>query len=307
MDETKNAATSESCWEYMSTDREEDGIRYLDVKEPGGFIYTAAGVDMQTGRVFYSDTRAQSDIYAQAEIQELVKIAQDTHPYSIERLEVLLIGAVAHEVYEAESGEGLSAASDNLTAMGFTREEMRFFGLPDEVPEGNVGSDIMRQIGVYDFRGQVDITDPCYNRSVWCRINNLKIANGKYLCAIRERDEGEWGIRVSTIGIYSLEFPVPDPNQMKCIGNIGVDAGLAGFFHHKKNFNEDEWTQFCNKLYPIAKPHDRAWIDYGGFFSSSGFGDGSYDVYAYYGTEDNQITALEIRFLDDEDEDDEGC
>lgn len=305
MNETQNATPSGSCWEYMSTDRQEDGIRYLDVKEPGGFIYTAAGIDMQTGKVFYSDVRAQSDIYAQARIQELVKIAQDMHPYNLERLETLLTGTVMYAVNDTESGEGLSAATDNLTSMGFTRDEMRFFGLPDEIPEGNIGNDIMRKVGVYDFRGRVDITDPCYNRAVWCRINNVKIAKGEYICAIRERDEDEFGIRVSTIGIYSMAFPIPNPDQMTCIGSIGVDAGLAGFFHHKKNFSDDEWAAFCNKIYPVGKPHDRAWIDYDGFFSSSGFGDGGYDVFEYRGTEDNQVTALEIRFLDDED--DEGC
>lgn len=28
------------------------------------------------------------------------------------------------------------------------------------------------KIGVMDFHGSVDITDPCYNKDVWCRITN---------------------------------------------------------------------------------------------------------------------------------------
>ena len=33
-----------------------------------------------------------------------------------------------------------------------------------------------------DFHGSVDITDPCYNRDVWCRMTDVKIRNGVYTC-----------------------------------------------------------------------------------------------------------------------------
>lgn len=36
------------------------------------------------------------------------------------------------------------------------------------------------KIGVMDFHGSVDITDPCYNKDVWCRMNNVKISEGEY-------------------------------------------------------------------------------------------------------------------------------
>lgn len=32
------------------------------------------------------------------------------------------------------------------------------------------------KIGVMDFHGSVDITDPCYDKDVWCRMNNVKIS-----------------------------------------------------------------------------------------------------------------------------------
>ena len=35
------------------------------------------------------------------------------------------------------------------------------------------------KIGVMDFHGSVDITDPCYNKDVWCRMNNVKISEGE--------------------------------------------------------------------------------------------------------------------------------
>ena len=37
-----------------------------------------------------------------------------------------------------------------------------------------------KKIGTMDFHGSVDITDPCYNRDVWCRMTDVKIRNGVY-------------------------------------------------------------------------------------------------------------------------------
>lgn len=39
-----------------------------------------------------------------------------------------------------------------------------------------------KKIGTMDFHGSVDITDPCYNRDVWCRMTDVKIRNGVYTC-----------------------------------------------------------------------------------------------------------------------------
>ena len=38
------------------------------------------------------------------------------------------------------------------------------------------------KIGTMDFHGSVDITDPCYNRDVWCRMTDVKIRKGVYTC-----------------------------------------------------------------------------------------------------------------------------
>ena len=40
------------------------------------------------------------------------------------------------------------------------------------------------KIGVMDFHGSVDITDPCYDKDVWCRMNNVKISEGEYACYV---------------------------------------------------------------------------------------------------------------------------
>lgn len=153
-----------------------------------------------------------------------------------------------------------------------------------------------KKLGIMDFRGSVDITDPCYNRDVWCRMNDVKIKEGNYTCMVwYQTDKGEYDGKpysykvVGIIGIY-LDGVVPAQKAMKEIGSIGVDAGLAGFFHHKPDYDDAAWAEFCDRV-----SHGDAWMIENGFYSSSGYGDGGYGVFAYQ--QDGEIRALEIRFL----------
>lgn len=153
-----------------------------------------------------------------------------------------------------------------------------------------------KKIGTMDFHGSVDITDPCYNKDVWCRMNNVKIKEGKYTCIIwHQNDKGEHDGKpycykmVGVIGIY-LDGVIPAQKSMKEIGSIGVDAGLAGFFHNKPDYDDEAWNALCDRAC-----HGDAWITEDGFYSSSGYGDGCYGVYAQ--EQDCEIVALEIRFL----------
>lgn len=153
-----------------------------------------------------------------------------------------------------------------------------------------------KKIGVKDFHGSVDITDPCYSRDVWCRMNDVKIKEGDYTCIVwYQNEKAEHGGRlhsynvVGIIGIY-LDGVIPPQKAMEEIGSIGVDAGLAGFFHNKPDYDNGAWADFCDRV-----SHGDAWLTEDGFFSSSGHGDGGYGVFAH--KVDGEIVALEIRFL----------
>ena len=87
-----------------------------------------------------------------------------------------------------------------------------------------------------------------------------------------------------------LGTPVVIENKAGASGSIGVDAGLAGFFHNKPDYSDEAWSKFCDRI-----RHGDAWLTEDGFYSSSGYGDGCYGVYAY--KQDGEITALEVRFL----------
>lgn len=154
-----------------------------------------------------------------------------------------------------------------------------------------------KKIGIKDFHGSVDVTDPCYSKDVWCRLNDVKISEGEYVCyAWYHTDEGKYSdgtpysyTLVGAIGIYR-NGDIPRQKDMEEIGSIGVDAGLAGFFHNKPDYSDEEWGAFCDRI-----RHGDAWLTEDGFYSSSGYGDGCYGVYAY--KQNGEITALELRFL----------
>lgn len=125
----------------------------------------------------------------------------------------------------------------------------------------------------------------------WCEDKD-----GDYTCMVwYHTDKGELDGKpysykmVGIIGIY-LDGIIPPQKGMKEIGSIGVDAGLAGFFHNKPDYSDNAWTKFCDRI-----SHGDAWLMEDGFYSSSGYGDGCYGVYAQ--KTDGEITALEIRFL----------
>lgn len=133
-------------------------------------------------------------------------------------------------------------------------------------------------VGTMRLDNRVDITDPCYDKEVWCR-TTIECEPGEYTGYVIISDEGEWGKRVASIGIYK-DDEVKDLDSMECIGDIGVDAGLAGFFNDKPDFPDNEWMEFLRES-GVYNADGKNYYDCGyGLFSQSGYGDGGYDVYA---------------------------
>ena len=157
-------------------------------------------------------------------------------------------------------------------------------------------------VGIHKFGGKVDITDPCYDRDVWCRINDVEIVPGEYECYADIWDNSQtsgWGDRVARIGIRLVGS---NETEFEQIGTIGVDAGMAGIFEGKPDYGDDAWSDFCDSL--GFSRNEMVWTKDIGFFSNSGFGDGEYPVFAAYDKSDN-VVALEICFISDYEEDEE--
>ena len=159
--------------------------------------------------------------------------------------------------------------------------------------------------------GLVDITDPCYNKDVWCRMNGVKVSPGEWLCTAFSGKDKCFGKRVWVCQIFSSDpkhFRLRSLANMyrdgwKEIGTIGVDAGLAGFFASKPDFNDTEWEDLCDWMHDkdvmctsVLNSFNKCPVPVEGFWTSSGVGDGCYPVLAYR-DEEGTIVGLEIRFL----------
>lgn len=140
----------------------------------------------------------------------------------------------------------------------------------------------------------VKVTDPCYAKNVWCTLEE-NIPKGRYDILIKGDGKTVRGVAmVNKTCSYLKAF------ESEYLGDIGVDSGMAGFFVNKPNFEGDGWEKFLNE-YVFSEPteyHSCPW----GVFTTSGDGDGTYEVYTlHYG---GRIVGLAIDFEEDFDEED---
>ena len=155
----------------------------------------------------------------------------------------------------------------------------------------------------------VSATDPCYDAGGGSEIH---VPVGRYNTFYEKVDEGDWGIRVSRCAIAQEgcdTWDVENAHRVRT-SSVGVDAGLCGFFVNKPDYDDAAWDEFCDMLTRMDKKYEK---DTGhkyrnvyhtdeGFFTSSGYGDGEYNVYML--DMDGKV-GVEIVFIGDDEEEDE--
>lgn len=151
----------------------------------------------------------------------------------------------------------------------------------------------MKVLGIKHFGPRISVTDPCYDRDYWyCRADDIPVVSGSYRCKIWQNCETK---RIHQIQITLAG--VKHSSKMENLAMIDVDAGLAGFFNKKEDYPRQEWYDFCDSL---ALENNDVWIrednKMDGFFSSTGYGDGSYLVECER-NENNEIIAVSINFI----------
>jgi len=166
-------------------------------------------------------------------------------------------------------------------------------------------------IGTFHVNGtEIRVSDPSYNKDTWCNTVLKNMKSGNYEVYISHKDCGDWGSRVDMLLIRSKRSPyknlaayaaadrvfVDEEDDTICWmepwkreAEIGVDSGMAGFFDEETVFSEDAFKDYPD----IETPCDSKWYsnilallsdaDAGvfrsGAVSSSGYGDGGYDVF----------------------------
>lgn len=176
---------------------------------------------------------------------------------------------------------------------------------------------MIKKIGKFNTESDVlRITDPCYDKNVWCSgiLNNCNI--GEWTSFLKYSDEKNWGIRVSEIMTFFGEVSIETASDMisqcewKDSGiDVGVDSGQCGIFDESKypKTKEEigEWGEegsFYGKCCDITFNDDKGGVIDFGVVSCSGFGDGSYTC--LYNMKDDKINAVRIIFINENKEDD---
>ena len=175
--------------------------------------------------------------------------------------------------------------------------------------------------------GKLVCSDLCYSIPTWCQgiVENVK--NGVWGAEINLSDEGDWGMRIADLFVCNEDSFAKDNtigekifNDEPMNFNAGVDSGQFGFFdfaHYRNdesakdlkkyefgdNYDIEEgdaWYRACSDL----TLGDEQWgVLPNGVVSSSGFGDGSYDVFGYK-DENGEYVAFAVVFIYSDDDDD---
>jgi hypothetical protein len=163
---------------------------------------------------------------------------------------------------------------------------------------------------------EVVVSDPCYGIPTWCQAVIDGVLPGNYRATVLKQDEGDWGTRCSKIIAIHEDFNYESKFKWTYyLAVIGVDSGQCGIFSkesyrkddHKFDFEPyvfgddfdrqdgDVWYRHMAKL----TLDDNHWGVYdSGIVSSSGYGDGSYNLYV--ARKKKKIVGFIIEFIGDD-------
>jgi hypothetical protein len=156
---------------------------------------------------------------------------------------------------------------------------------------------------------EVVVSDPCYTIPTWCQAVISNVKPGMYHTTVRKHDAGDWGVRCAMVFAIHEEY-VNFPNLLHGKwelhpADIGVDSGQCGIFskdsyrndsHQIENgdgdisfFNKEPWSEMGPKKdsgedwYIKMCSRTLGGLQWGtyekGIVSTSGFGDGSYQLF----------------------------
>lgn len=195
-----------------------------------------------------------------------------------------------------------------------------------------------RFLGEFETSGQIHVSDPCYDGlDDFLLTATVEVKPGKWLAWVEISDEGDWGKRVSHLyaSHISRAVSVYDPWGESIHDDIAVDSGQCGMFDTEHYRREADAAGYVFR-HDTDDPHHMHWLTDmaardgrwyamccdqtidrdqhggvvpGGCVSSSGFGDGSYLLFAQQ-DEAGVTDALLLEFIspeeDESDDEDEG-
>lgn len=167
-------------------------------------------------------------------------------------------------------------------------------------------------LGNFETKGKIWVTDPCYKRDINCKhTKELEVQAGVWHAFLDyDNDTGGWGRRVKQLTAYHPHIDPHSANWELVHNDIGVDSGQCGFFDSEAKFEPEgdyddtsSWYRMCCDL---TCGDNQGGIIPGGVVSSSGYGDGSYQLYAATNVA-GEICGLRLVFISDYEEEECEC
>lgn len=158
----------------------------------------------------------------------------------------------------------------------------------------------------------VTVGDPSYDKGTFGTVLINDIKPGVYTCTsyVGKNDFGTrpWMSEIVFNDTKAKDLAADDNNWIE-FQQIGVDAGMAGYFTNKPDFNQKEWERFCNYVFDkknfankikesFVKKIDEDVVgnNWEGFWTESGAGDGVYPVFKLVEKTTNKIIGLRLCF-----------
>ena len=155
------------------------------------------------------------------------------------------------------------------------------------------------KLGSFTVTDKIIVADPCYDYGKLGTLALDNVLSGKYIATAEVVNN-----RIASLSISHSNFK-NDILESENVGYIAVDSGQAGFFDLDffRNNHGGELGDL-NSFYGLAcaitlSPKQAGVIKKRGVVSSSGFGDGCYDVFVSR-DECGKIVAASIFFIEEE-------
>lgn len=163
------------------------------------------------------------------------------------------------------------------------------------------------EIDMIQLGEKVIVTDPCYDLTVPCKTIVDNVVPGEYVTDVETIDAGNWGERISSL-LAIKKDSYREIVQEACLENvIGVDSGQVGIFDYNYRIEQGDdlgeyndessiYKRICNIT---LSPTQWGELDNKVVASSSGFGDGCYDLVLFKNKE-NKVIGFKIIFIYEE-------
>lgn len=167
-------------------------------------------------------------------------------------------------------------------------------------------------VGEIELDNVVSISDPCYDRNVWCRTTLKHMKTGNWFVYACLDTLNAWGKRCYILELFHESTRAFCEKQWIKYGEVGVDSGTMSVFndgdYRRKNGSSEDFESdqnaketFLEQCYQLADKYVGVFNVNGkavGVVCSSGIGDGSYPLYVHL-DEFAQYDAIKISFMEE--------